>query len=143
EEITPENNLPPSIPNILYPENNLLCLDNELTFLWSDVEDPEKDIVTYEVLISSNRAFTEIIARRISSNATIDVVLNKGKAYYWKVLAKDDNDNKSDFSEVSGFYVEGDPDVNYIPFPAKFIYPENDMLIASTTNINLKWETHD
>ncbi|MFC6859363.1 fibronectin type III domain-containing protein [Zunongwangia atlantica] len=142
ESEIPAENKPPNAPQLVYPADNSLCVDSEIQFEWSNVDDPDLDEVSYRIEISENRSFTNIIESMNTENNNLAVTLSEGTAYYWRVNSIDENDNESDFSKVFAFYVEGEAMSNYIPFKAERISPLNNEELTSSS-FTLKWEATD
>jgi hypothetical protein len=140
EVLLPEN-LPPTIPSLLEPTNELLCLDNLVQFKWSESTDPDLDNITYEVQISKDNTFTNITNTLKEVSTTVSVSLDKGTLYYWRVKSKD-NVNESNYSSVFNFYTEGEGISNYIPFSPELVLPELNSVIQQSTTI-LKWKSND
>ena len=136
-----ENTSPPE-PRLIYPSDNLLCIDSEVTFQWSQVSDPDQDAVSYSVEIATDRAFTNPVESRVLNTNSIKITLDKGNDYYWRVSAKDDKEHASAFTPSNAFYVEGEPTGNYIPFVAKAIFPLNNAQVKEK-KIFLEWKTTD
>ncbi len=136
-----ENKAPGKVEILTYPTNNLLCIDNTLDFQWGASTDPNGDAVTYTLEIATKSDFSD--AETHSSTVTTKTVtLEKGKAYYWRVQAKDGKDLVSDYSSMYQFYTESIGEINHLPFSPELIAPEND---SSTSNasIDLKWNASD
>ena len=135
-------NTSPPVPKLIYPTDNLLCIDSEITFEWSQVVEPEQDAVSYSVDIATDRSFTTLVESRVINALSVKITLDKGNDYYWRVSAKDDKENASAFTASNAFYVEGEPTSNYIPFVAKAIFPLNNAQVKEN-KVLLKWETTD
>jgi len=137
----PENKAP-SVPDLVYPEKDQLCLEAELTFNWSAAVDPEGDALTYQIQISTNRSFSAMVEDQVVEGSLLDLVLEKGNDYYWRVLAIDAKGNKGEFSPSYAFYVEGEADTNYIPFIPALNSPKQNSEVAAV-NVQLSWEASD
>lgn len=126
------------VPNLVFPEKDQLCLDANLTFNWSDAT----DALSYQIQISTNRAFTEIVEDQIIDISSLSLVMAGGQDYYWRVLSIDADNVKSAYSPDQAFYVKGEATSNYIPFNPSLTYPEQDSEVAHA-NVNLQWEGSD
>lgn len=135
-------NLPPSQSQLIYPSENLLCIDNNITFNWNASVDPENDPVTYKITIAKDRSLTTIVEQRNTSATSVIITLEKAIAYYWRVVPTDNKGNEGDTTPVFAFYTEGPGVSNYAPFTAALVEPALDSFIDAGTT-NLKWTGGD
>ncbi|OEK08033.1 hypothetical protein A8C32_16385 [Flavivirga aquatica] len=136
-----KNNVPSS-PALMDPTNNLLCIDNDLTFTWGASADQDGDAIKYLLEIATDNQFAEIAHSFGDLNATTKaVLLEKGKAFYWRVKAKD-KEGESDYSNVYQLYTEGEGEVNHLPFSPTLVTPVNDENV-SNTSVVLAWGARD
>lgn len=126
------------IPNLLFPEIDQLCLDTNIVFDWSEAA----DVVSYQIQISTNRAFTGIVEDQVVSSSNLPLVLEGGQDYYWRVLSIDENNEKSEYSPDQAFFVQGEATSNYVPFIPSLTSPDEGSEQVSA-NITLQWETSD
>jgi len=137
---TPENKVP-TIPTLVAPTNNKLCIDNAVSFQWNASSDPDGDAVTYQIQVAKDNQFAQI-AHTLSSSATSQSVsLEKGKAYYWRVKAMDKN-LSSGYSATFNFYTEGEGEKNHLPFSPELVKPELNSVVQTTT-ATLEWSASD
>jgi len=137
----PENKAP-SVPSLVYPSANLLCIDNTINFSWNASTDPDGDTVSYEIQIAKDNQFTQIVQSVSNSSTTRTISLDKGVAYYWRVSAKDSKNKSSSFSSANSFYTEGEGVSNYLPFSPEVISPTlNDVITG--TSATLEWNASD
>ncbi|QLE02213.1 hypothetical protein HX109_11835 [Galbibacter sp. BG1] len=137
-----ENN-PPTIPVQIYPSDNLLCIDNKVTFEWEAASDPDGNELTYDVEIAKDRAFTEIeeVSEYIQGTS-VTISLEKGIAYYWRIRAVDSYTFAGEYSAVNQFYVEGEGLSNYLPFAPLLVSPKMDVNITGDET-TLQWNAND
>lgn len=135
-------NKAPSSVQLIFPTENLLCINNTINFDWSDAIDPENDEIEYTIIIAKDRAFTNIIENRPVGESEITLVLEKATAYYWKVDALDIDNNLGTSSETYAFYTQGSVTENYAPFSPKVITPENNAVVDAGV-IFLRWIAED
>lgn len=138
---TPENQAPSAV-NLQFPTQDLLCIDNTIDFNWSDTTDPESDPVSYNLIIASDRALTNVVENRTVSTSQLSITLEKETAYYWKVDALDTNNNLATSSSVYAFYTKGEGTVNYAPFTSELLTPTNNGQV-SAGSLNLTWNASD
>lgn len=133
----------PSKVNLIYPTPNLLCIDNAITFDWSDATDPNKDNVSYKIEISTNREMTNIIENQTASTSKKDITLDKGTALYWRVTAIDAKGLAGETSDVSAFYTKGDGVANSAPFTAEIVSPADEKTDVAVGEVTLEWKGVD
>lgn len=133
-------NIPLKPFNLIFPTNNLLCVDNEITFDWDDFVDSQNTTIRYTITIAKDRSLTDIIYSATLINQTeITHILEKETAYYWQVVATDISNNKTENSNVYAFYTKGEGVLNYAPFGSKLISPANNSQIITSGTTDLTW----
>lgn len=138
---TPENQAPSAV-QLIYPTANLLCIDNNIVFDWSNATDPDNDDIQYNIVIASDRAMTNIVESRTVVNSQFTVTLSKAQAFYWTVNALDINNNQGTTSEVFAFFTKGEGTDNYAPFTSELLTPENNGQV-NAGDVNLTWNAAD
>ncbi len=136
-----ENKAPEKVATLTYPTNNLLCIDNTLDFQWGASTDPNGDEVSYTIEIAAKNDFSDAETHAATST-TKTITLEKGKAFYWRVQAKDSKGLTAEYSETYQFYTEGEGEVNHVPFAPELVTPANNSN-TSEVSIDLKWNTSD
>ena len=138
----PPVNKAPTTPTLVYPTNNLLCINNVLDFNWNAATDPEGDAITYQVQVATDANFTQIV-HTVSETSTLRTLsLEKGIAYYWRVRATDSKNLSSDYSSTNQFYTEGNGISNYLPFSPILVSPSLNTTETGTTT-TLQWTASD
>tara|TARA_R110002126_G_scaffold39767_2_gene117598 strand:+ start:13061 stop:13738 length:678 start_codon:yes stop_codon:yes gene_type:complete len=137
-----ETNQPPSVVALIYPSENLLCIDNTIGFNWGAAIDPENDKIEYNIIVAKDRALTSIVENRTISNRQVTIELEKETAYYWKVDALDVINNQGSESEIYAFYTKGESVSNYVPFTAALLTPENESQVDAGS-LSLTWDAGD
>ncbi len=133
------NNIP-SVPSITYPTNNLICIENNITFQWSASADSDGDAVTYEVQIATDNSFTSIVYTVSPTTTSFNYTLDKGVTYYWRIRALD-SEGASSYSPVYSFYTEGEGVSNHLPDSPELVAPTlNEAVSVSPT---LQWAAND
>lgn len=135
-------NQPPSVVALIYPSENLLCIDNIIAFNWSAAIDPENDKVQYNIVVATDRALTNVIENRTISDRQITIELQKETAYYWKIDALDIDNDQGTSSETFAFLTTGEGTENHAPFTADSENPENDTVVTGDI-IDLTWNAVD
>jgi len=138
-----EKNKAPTAVNLIYPTKNLLCTANTINFNWSKATDPENDALEYNLIIATDRAMTNVVENSTITNLQTTVSLEKQTAYYWKVDALDINNNQGTSSEIFAFFTKGEGALNYAPFSAELVSPENNSNQSTVTSISLTWDAAD
>ncbi|CAM1352335.1 fibronectin type III domain-containing protein [Tenacibaculum crassostreae] len=137
----PANEAPTTV-NLVYPTENLLCINNTIPFDWSDATDPNNDNISYKVEIAKNRELTNEPTTRTASASQVSITLNKGVAYYWRVTAVDSKGKEGTPSSVFAFYTKGEGESNIAPFTAELVKPADDSSVSGTT-VTLEWKGAD
>jgi hypothetical protein len=138
-----EKNKAPTAVDLIYPTQNLLCTANKINFNWGKATDPENDELEYNLIIATDRAMTHVIGNTTITNLQTTVSLKKQTAYYWKVDALDINNKQGTSSEIFAFFTKGEGVLNYAPFSAELVSPENNSNQSTTTSISLMWDAAD
>ena len=138
--------LEPQSFDLVFPQNNSLCLDgivqndlqSEVRFDWT----ASKYAAGYELTVvnlNTNESNT------YSSDDTREgVVLNHYEPYTWKVTALGENNAMSLESETWKFYLAGEGETSYAPFPAELTSPRpGAMVILVDGQTNLGWTVND
>ena len=141
DEPTPVNTAP-TVPALVYPANNLLCIDNVVNFQWNASTDSPGDAITYQIQVAKGNLFSEIAHTLTSTTASQSISLEKGIAYHWRVKATDSKSASSDYSSTFSFYTEGDGTINYLPFSPVLVSPALN-LVQTGTIVTLQWTAND
>jgi hypothetical protein len=137
-----ETNTAPSIPSLLSPDNNLLCISSKLNFEWTSSTDDDGDAINYYYEVSTDNMFGNIAKSGTLKETIKNLQLEKETAYYWHVRAIDSKGNKSDFSETWNLYTENIPLENHLPFMPELIAPKMDITLNINT-VTLEWDCSD
>lgn len=136
------SNTAPTVPTLVAPTNNKLCIDNAVSFEWNASTDAEKNPITYQIQIATDNQFAQIVKIAEGTLNYQSLTLNKGTAYYWRVKATDTKNASSNYSNIFSFYTEAEAVANHAPFLPQLVQPEFNSFINSTTAI-LKWTAAD
>ncbi|SNY99505.1 SusE outer membrane protein [Flagellimonas pacifica] len=138
----PQENSAPSAPALVFPINNMLCIDNVLQFDWEASTDLDSDVITYEVQVATDNQFTNIVHTSSTNDTDQEITLEKGEAHYWRVRAKDTKGGESEYSTIWQFYTEGDGEQNHLPFAPSQVFPVNASEI-NESSVELRWSAND
>lgn len=142
DEVVPVQNNAPTVPSLVSPANNLLCIDNAVAFQWNASTDSDADAISYEIQISKDNQFTQIAYTNSSTTVNRTVSLEKGVRYYWRVKAIDAKNLSSNFSAVFQFYTEATGLTNHLPFAPSLVKPDLSSAV-STNSVVLEWNASD
>ncbi|MGD1946161.1 MAG: hypothetical protein ACFB0A_07880 [Croceivirga sp.] len=139
----PQLNVAPTVPELVFPSNNLLCIDNSISFSWKPSFDANEDRISYQFELSEENRFVEtFINLPVEDAVSLGTVLEKGKAYYWRVKALDDKGGESQFSPTFSFFTEAEGLENHAPFAPELILPQLGATISNGIR-NLQWDAGD
>ncbi|MGQ1910994.1 SUMF1/EgtB/PvdO family nonheme iron enzyme [Marinifilum sp. RC60d5] len=90
-------NTPPSSAELIYPADNATELDLSLSLDWAESTDLDSDDIFYDVYLSEIETELEdkLIAADLKTTSCELNELEYFTSYYWKVVAKDENDLES------------------------------------------------
>lgn len=135
-------NTAPTVPVKVYPLNNTLCIDNNVVFEWNASTDNEGNGISYIIEVSETSDFASL-AHNVSSSSTSRVItVEKGKAFYWRLKAKDTKGEESGYSAASQFLTEGEGASNHLPFAPVLVAPALNSEIDGTST-TLSWTASD
>ena len=132
----------PTVPVLMLPVDNKLCVDNTVSFEWNESTDTDNDNITYLIEIATDNQFAQIIETAEGTSNSKNIELQKNTAYYWRIKATDSEGLSSDYSSVHKFYTAGDAVVNHLPFAPELITPEANSALSNTT-VSLEWDATD
>ena len=131
----------PEAALLLLPEADQSCLyvsvdsaKARVTFSWELAL--HTDTYTINVVNLVTQELTSIRTEEITATLTLD----RGTPYGWEVISSSEVSNKVTPSESRRFYLEGEQQFSYVPFPAKLVSPEmNEVVSLNNGSINLTW----
>ncbi|KAF2336284.1 fibronectin type III domain-containing protein [Flavobacterium daemonense] len=138
----PITNTAPTVPTLVGPVDNKLCLDNTVSFQWNKATDKENDAITYQIQVAKDNTFAQIEKTFDGADNVASFVLSKNTAYYWRIKATDAKGLASAYSATFKFYTSGDAVVNHLPFAPELVQPIMNAAL-STTTATLKWTASD
>ncbi len=130
----------PAIPQLTSPATGYMVVDDEVNFEWGAVVDDYSGLSHYEIQVSTDETFTEVInySDIIGAGTTEKEFsgffgFTPGTTFYWRVNAQDNAGNISDWSEVSHCYLE-----NILPDPPLLASPADEYMIYTDT-VTFEW----
>lgn len=136
-------NSTPSIPELVFPSQDQLCITNTLNFTWNASTNTDGSSVIYTFEIATDNQFLNIVESEILTSLSKIVTLDKGVAYYWRVKARSTKKIESDYSKISQFYTEEVPNSNNLPFSPALVAPFIGQNFNNTNSISLSWTASD
>jgi len=132
----------PTTPTLVYPTNNLLCIENPVECKWNTSTDADTgDVITYQIEVAENSAFTQGKQTFNGTSLIQSVPLLEDVAYYWRVKATDGEDSSS-YSSVYKFYTYGEGVTNHLPFSPELVSPDLNGVVQTATT-TLQWTADD
>ena len=137
----------PGKSSLSAPENNEVCYEgeevddsnSEVTFSW----DASSDTDSYDLLITNQETSQSQTESGITSTSKA-VTLATDVSYSWKVVSKANDTSDTTESDTWQFYLAGDGQENYAPFPATILSPTSGTAVdANNGSITLSWEGND
>ena len=145
---TPTPQVPaPGKSGLSAPENNEVCYEgeavdasnSEVTFAW----DASSDTDSYDLQITNQETNQTQTESGITSTSK-EVTLVTDVSYSWKVVSKANDTSDTTSSDTWQFYLAGDGQENYAPFPATILSPTSGAAVdASNGLVTLSWEGND
>ena len=145
---TPAPQVPtPGKSSLSAPDNNEVCYEgeavdtsnSEVTFSW----DASSDTDSYDLQITNQETNQTQTESGITSNSK-EVTLVTDISYSWKIVSKANDTSDSTSSDTWQFYLAGDGQENYAPFPATIVSPSSGSSVDSSNgSISLSWEGND
>jgi len=149
---TPKPEPAPQVPtpgksSLSAPENNEVCYEGEavdasnssVTFTWNASSDTD----SYDLQITNQKTNQTKTETGITSTSK-QLTLATDISYSWKVISKANGTNQTTASDVWQFYLAGDGQENYAPFPATILSPNSGAAVdASSGKITLAWQGND
>ena len=127
--------------------------DGDLCTLASKVNDAERQVRfqwtaalntdVYELIVQNTQ--TGLQFTKQTSLLTESLILPMGTPYKWYVLSKSTLTPAVNQSDIWQFYLEGEPNATYVPFPARLVTPENQVVLvkSETEEYFFQWEGLD
>lgn len=109
-----------------------------VNFNWQDAADTDSYELIIENLVSQARIEREFVVSEAS------IGLDRGVSYRWWVRSLSDASSETATSEKWAFYLEGEAQVNHIPFPATLNFPEEaSQITLQDGRVEFRWQGAD
>lgn len=144
---TQTNVASPEKATLIYPDNNSACVTDgaisdivsAVIFSWNASSNTDY----YDLSITNLNTNSATTYSKINSTSK-SVNLSRGTPYSWFITSKSNGTSNSAQSDTWQFYLAGEGVVNYAPFPADLVYPENGITVSSSSGtVNLSWTCVD
>ncbi len=130
-ETAPEFTEAPSVPVLVYPENESMNIGEKITLQWQ----PSDRAGTYNVQVSLTDNFTNDIADESLSSTQYEMTgLNTNTKYYWRVSCKNAV-GESNWSEVWYFTTKD----NFLSPDAPSLKGPGNNTVGTETTLTLEW----
>jgi len=138
--------LQPGTPSLVFPANNESCQDgtslndsqSEVNFQWGAPANTNSYVLTITNLTTNAELTFD------STTANKVVALSKSEPYRWSVTAQGETGSTPAQSSLWKFYLAGDAQVNYAPFPPDLLSPKSGQNVFATNNeVTLIWGASD
>lgn len=133
--------VPPAV-SLVFPENNSECITgisrtettSEVEFRWQAAQ----HAVRYELIV--RHLGNNIVQNILASGLSASLVLDKGEAYSWTVMARNQSGQEGPAGPTWQFYNAGS-ELSYPPFPAQIKEPASGETVTANQNseVVLKW----
>lgn len=135
-------NTAPTVPALVAPSDNKLCLSTAVVFEWRAATDANNDVITYQLQVAKDNQFTQIVKTEDVQGLSKNFNLEKNTAYYWRLKSTDSKGLSSAYSSTYKFYTSGDAVVNHLPFVPELVAPTQNVVL-NTSSTTLKWNATD
>ncbi len=131
-------NNPPPVPVLQNPVGGVLVTSQSVLFEVNPVEDPEGEIVSYQLEVYADTALAQLVSSASSLNAQwfVENQLSDQSTYYWRVKAVDQSGNASAWSPAESFTIHL-PQTNQAP-QISFVAPTQDLTLDEN-GILIQW----
>ena len=129
-------NQPPSVPELLNPEQETEAVALTDTLEWTQSIDPDGDSLLYYVFLDTFKNSPRIVTPQGLSEILYNPELMEGKTYYWRILVKDGNGGAA----ISPLGTFSTVDPNGLNYPTAPTPADNAQDTDSSTYTTLVWE---
>ncbi|GAB2763522.1 hypothetical protein GCM10010465_05730 [Actinomadura fibrosa] len=128
---------------LVAPLNNKECEQGNISGNTATVDfswESATDATSYDLKITNLDTQSATTKNNLTGTSAA-VSLERGHPYSWQVTAKNSG-SKTTASDVWKFYLSGDGESNFAPFPATALEPASGATVARTNGkVTLSWQT--
>ena len=138
---------PPTASALSFPEDDKVCqegttvsdTESSVNFQWEASE----NTTSYDLTINDIEAETSVTYSDITETNK-DATLVTARSYSWQIISKSDETSTTATSELWQFYLAGEGEENYAPYPANIIAPASGSTVTPTNGlVTLQWSGED
>ena len=131
---------PPTASTLSFPEDDKVCqegtsvsdTESSVNFQWEASE----NTTSYDLIINDIEAETSVTYSDITETNK-DATIVTARSYSWQIVSKSDETSTTATSELWQFYLAGDGEENYAPYPASIISPASETVDPDAGDIIL------
>lgn len=128
-----------------FPANNSDCLyvsidssEAEVLFRWREAMHTN----SYRLKVQNIESGQDYV--RSTKLTELRLQLARGNAYQWNVVSTSEASLAETDSQIRYFYLEGEQQYTYVPFPASLISPDNNAVVSLTDGeLSFSWQGAD
>jgi len=138
---------PPTASSLSFPEDDKVCqegtsvsdTESSVNFQWSASENTN----SYDLIIKDIEAETSVTYPDIAETNK-EATLNTARSYSWQVVSKSIETNVTAISELWQFYLAGEGEESFAPYPASIVAPASGSTVTPTNGlVTLQWTGED
>ncbi|OSY88545.1 hypothetical protein WH52_07300 [Tenacibaculum holothuriorum] len=111
-QISTALNKPPSVPEIVSPDDGVTDLDNSVEIVWRQSKDPEEDEIKYKIELRNDFNNDVLKIENLTDTTYTVNNLKFGAKYFWHIAVSDDI-NPEVQTNVRAFTIKTDPENRY------------------------------
>ena len=138
---------PPTASSLSFPEDDKVCqegtsvsdTESSVNFQWSASENTN----SYDLIINDIESETSVTYSDIEETNK-EATLVTARSYSWQIVSKSTETNVTATSELWQFYLAGEGEENFAPYPASIVAPASGSTVTPTNGlVTLKWTGED
>jgi hypothetical protein len=138
---------PPKASSLSFPENDKVCqegtsvsdTESSVNFQWSASEKTTAyDLIINDIEANTSETYSDI------TETNKEVTLERAKSYSWQIISKSNETTETATSDLWQFYLAGDGEENFAPYPATIVAPASGSTATATDGlVTLQWTGED